>query len=599
MTTSQERRKKMVWTKHFGPVLLISFLAALTAIPAMAQSNPQTGELRITVNPKQSYVFVDSKAIRDGSQTIELPAGEHEVGVDNYGYLPKTQQVQIVAGQTLAISVTLQKSGGEVSGPFGDIEFKGHPRAAVLLNGTTPAYFVGHVDEFDNNWIWHQWLLVKPGTYQVTVTQKGQTIWSGPVAVQAGKRVVVYLNHNGEVKTKDFKPGLTLGPQRRFDAGVASARVDVAPVTAQLSASQTGTTCGQSSTLNWEATDAADTSITNVGTVPSNGNRTVSPTHTTTYELVAKGPGGEVSSSTTVNVNAQPTAVLTLSQPEVTYHKIGDKVVKQDSATLRWSTSNGNTVTLEPLGDVATSGSQNIEATTDQTSTGPIDRDITYTLNVANACGGNATRTATLHIVGSIDPAPPVTLASVFYPTNYPNRRHPKLGLVSSEQEELAKAATTYKNHEQYAQPSELLIVGHADARGSEKYNLALSERRAESVKEYLVSQGIAADDIKVRADGKDHEINEQEVQNLQAQDPQAPPSWMTKNQKATWLAYNRRVDIILQPAGQQSTEAYPNDAPDARVLWQRPEPNLKAIESAVQIIPTTTEQAQTRDNNQ
>ena len=40
--------------------------------------------------------------------------------------------------------------------------------------------FRGHVDEFDNNWIWHQWLLVKPGNYQVTATEKGNTIWSGP-----------------------------------------------------------------------------------------------------------------------------------------------------------------------------------------------------------------------------------------------------------------------------------------------------------------------------------------------------------------------------------------------------------------------------------
>jgi hypothetical protein len=85
--------------------------------------------------------------MRDGSQTIDLPAGEHTVDVTNYGYQPETQQAQIVVGQTLGLHVTLEKSGAKVSGPFGDIEFKGHPRAAVLLNGTTPAYFVGHVDE--------------------------------------------------------------------------------------------------------------------------------------------------------------------------------------------------------------------------------------------------------------------------------------------------------------------------------------------------------------------------------------------------------------------------------------------------------------------
>ena len=62
-------------------------------------------------------------------------------------------------------------------------------------------------------------------------------------------------------------------------------------------------------------------------------------------------------------MNAQPTATLALSQPEVRYHKIGDKVVEQDSATLNWSTSNANKVTIQPLGSVASSGSQIVKAT--------------------------------------------------------------------------------------------------------------------------------------------------------------------------------------------------------------------------------------------
>jgi hypothetical protein len=32
-------------------------------------------------------------------------------------------------------------------------------------------------------------------------------------------------------------------------------------------------------------------------------------------------------------------------------------------------------------------------------------------------------------------------------------------------------------------------------------------------------------------------------------------------------MAYNRRVDIIQEPAGQASTEAYPNGASDAQLL--------------------------------
>jgi hypothetical protein len=574
---SEMTQKRFVWQalSYALPILLAS------SATAFGQGKPANGILKIHVSPKQAYVFVDQEAIRDGSQAIALGAGKHSVEVRNYGYVAQTQDVEISSGKKTELSVTLQPSGDKVAGPFGDIELKGHPRAAVLLNGGTPAFFVGHVDEFDNNWIWHQWLLVKPGNYQVTVLQKGQTFWSGPVAVNSGQRVIVDLNHNGSIKTKTFKTGLTLGPQQRFEAGIATAEIPIAPVTAQLSASQTQTTCGQSAMLNWSATDAADTSITSIGNVEPSGNRSVTPTQTTTYQLSAKGPGGEVTQTATINVDTQPTATLDLSQPEVRYHKVGDKVVEKTSTNLNWSTGNANNVTIQPLGNVATTGTQSIEANPEQTSTGPIQRDVTYTLTASNACGGTATRTATVHFVGSIDPAPPVTLASVFYPSNYPLRRHPKVGLVSSEKQILTNAANSFKNNEQYAEQNKLVVVGYADVRGPVKYNLTLSEMRAGLVKDYLVSQGIAAEKIETRAEGKDSQINEQRVDELQSQDTQRAPKWMASRKKATWLAFNRRVDIILEPAGQESTKAYPNDAPDARVLWQRQAPSLKTLETA------------------
>jgi OmpA family/PEGA domain len=582
---SNERSSEMLRTCSFQMFGLAILALLIGAAPAMAQSSQATGSVRIHVSPKQAYVFVDGNAIRDGSQTIVLSPGNHMIGVYNYGYTPKIQRVDVIAGEKKNLQVALQQNGQTVSGPFGDIELKGHPRAAVLLNGTTPSYFVGHVDEFDNNWIWHQWLLVKPGEYQVTVTRKGKTIWSGPVNVKAGQRDVVYLNDNGKIKTKNFRRGLTLGPQPRFDAGIASAMVPIAPVTAQLAASQDQTGCGQSATLNWKASNAVNASISSIGNVPVAGDRTVDPTQTTTYELSAKGPGGEVTRTATIDVNTEPTAALTLSQPEVRYHKIGDKVVEDESTTLSWSTSNGTKVTIRPLGTVAASGRQTIEPVPSQTATGPVNQDVTYTLQVANACGGTTTKTASLHIVGSIDPPPPVVLVSLFYPTNYPERQHAKVGLVASQERDLAKAAATFKNNEKYdQQQNKLVVVGHADVRGPAAYNLTLSKRRANLVKVYLVSQGIPADDIEVRADGKSQELSEKQVHVLQAHDKQSPQEWMRSRQQATWMAYNRRVDIILEPAGQQSAEAYPNEAPAARILWQRAQPSLKAVELASRI---------------
>jgi len=567
--------------KHLSVFSLCLSALSLCALPLFGQSTVEMGKLKIHVDPKQAYVFVDGKAIRDGSQTIELAAGDHKVGVYNHGYLPKAQQVHIGAGETTDLRVALQSFGDMVSGPFAGIEFKGHPRAAVLLNGQTPDYFVGHVDEFDWNWIWHQRLLVKPGTYNVTITREGNTIWSGAVTAKAGEQVTVDLNNNGAMKTKSWKEGLTLGPQPRFHAGIASATVPVAPVSATLSANSTQVGCEEPTTLKWASADAADTSISNIGEVPRDGNKSVAPTHNTTYVLTAKGPGGEVTRSVTVDVSGQPTASITVSQAEVRYHKIGDKIVEQDSAILHWSANNANSVRVEPFGSDAITGSQTITATPEETTTGPINEEKTYTLTATNACGQTTTKTATLHIVGSIDPPPATTLASLFYPTAYPTRHHPKVGLVNSEQLALANAATQFKTYSIYDENATLSVVGHADVRGSEKYNKALSERRAELVRAFLIDQGILADKIKARAEGKDQQIDMQTVKTLESKGQAKPVKWMAAHPKATWLAYNRRTDIVLEPAGTTSTKIYPVQSADARILWQRPEPSLKMVERA------------------
>ena len=49
-----------------------------------------------------------------------------------------------------------------------------------------------------------------------------------------------------------------------------------------------------------------------------------------------------------------------------------------------------------------------------------------------------------------------------------------------------------------------VVIGGHADNRGTREYNLALSERRAQSVRDYIVGLGINADRVSVVAYGKE-----------------------------------------------------------------------------------------------
>jgi len=54
-------------------------------------------------------------------------------------------------------------------------------------------------------------------------------------------------------------------------------------------------------------------------------------------------------------------------------------------------------------------------------------------------------------------------------------------------------------------QPSAtILIEGHCDERGTREYNLALGERRATAVKDYLISKGVAASRVKTISYGKE-----------------------------------------------------------------------------------------------
>lgn len=49
-----------------------------------------------------------------------------------------------------------------------------------------------------------------------------------------------------------------------------------------------------------------------------------------------------------------------------------------------------------------------------------------------------------------------------------------------------------------------VIVQGYCDERGTREYNLALGERRANSVKDYLVAKGVAADRISVISYGKE-----------------------------------------------------------------------------------------------
>lgn len=79
----------------------------------------------------------------------------------------------------------------------------------------------------------------------------------------------------------------------------------------------------------------------------------------------------------------------------------------------------------------------------------------------------------------------------------------------------------------QYNQNS-IEIVGHTDSTGSHSYNMSLSQRRAQSVANYLVAQGVDGARLSSRGAGPDQPI--------------------ASNATPDGRAQNRRVEVTLRP---------------------------------------------------
>jgi peptidoglycan-associated lipoprotein len=192
----------------------------------------------------------------------------------------------------------------------------------------------------------------------------------------------------------------------------------VAAPTAQLTATPTVVSAGDQVQLSWRTTDAGQISIDGIGDVPSAGVRTVTPTESTTYHLVARGPGGSAEASARVTVNSPPAVVVptsTMSAEEAFKANVQDIFFDYDTYDIR--------------ADAQTT----------------LAKDASYL--VAN-----------------------------------PNIK--------------------------------IVIGGYCDERGSDEYNLALGQSRADAAKNALVTAGVAANRIRVVSYGKEKpfctESNEQ-----------------------------------------------------------------------------------------
>ena len=104
MSAKTIRRVSMV----IGATVLLS---SVTFSVTFAQDT-KPGKLKMKVDPKQAYTFVDGQAIGHGNRVVKLPVGTHHVMVANYGYKFAEQDVSIDSDQTVPVDIKLEPVGG-------------------------------------------------------------------------------------------------------------------------------------------------------------------------------------------------------------------------------------------------------------------------------------------------------------------------------------------------------------------------------------------------------------------------------------------------------------------------------------------------------
>lgn len=159
---------------------------------------------------------------------------------------------------------------------------------------------------------------------------------------------------------------------------------------------------------------------------------------------------------------------------------------------------------------------------------------------------------------------------SIYFPTAQPPVTDPNKGLVASQQATLVSLAADFTEYLKSKPEAHLTLVGHADQRGSVPYNQALSERRVNRVKSFLVEHGIPEGALDTQALGDQHNLTAAEVKESVEQNTE-----LTKEERARVLrnmqviiwASNRRVDVRLSTTGQESVRQFPFNATDALTL--------------------------------
>jgi peptidoglycan-associated lipoprotein len=193
-----------------------------------------------------------------------------------------------------------------------------------------------------------------------------------------------------------------------------------------------------------------------------------------------------------------PAPSATASTPTATITATPDTINPGGSSTLTWQTTNATEVSIEGLGQVATSGTQTVSPS--QTTV--------YHL-IAHGDGGSADATATVN-VGAAAAPPPSNLSEgnidenafeaavkpVFFDYDSYDMRPDAQSIIQAD-------ANFLNQHPNL----KVVVGGYCDERGSTEYNLALGENRANAAKQALVTAGVAPDRLRTVSYGKEKQF--------------------------------------------------------------------------------------------
>ena len=205
--------------------------------------------------------------------------------------------------------------------------------------------------------------------------------------------------------------------------------------------------------------------------------------------------------------------------PTITLRATPATLDRGQAASLQWEARNATNVQIQPaLGTVANSGTRSVNPTS----------SVTY---VATATGPGGTVSDSARVTVRVPAAPPAATRNDTRPTPTVSITdlfkqniqtiyfdYDKAEIRPDQVSRLQSDASWLKQHPAV----KFTVEGNCDDRGSEEYNLALGDRRANAVKEFLVKQGVPLTSINTVSYGEERPVCKDDSENCFQQNRRA-----------------------------------------------------------------------------